>query len=243
MGSAKHWHGFAGRGFHRRSQRPRRQSVRIRVAAPELPLDRRRGRSASDQENGLNDQTFVIFVTLCLKFSFVFERRQTLNAERHDDHRIILPVYDEEEGLPIFHDALSGVLAGLSSRYAFRVIYVLDRCRDNSLCRSQRNRVPGRARHRASSIASVRAPNVLDCRPRSQRWDASILMDCDLQHPPQVIPQVTGEIRTRLRCRPGDHGPTIHKPTPANNGPRISSTRSRTGFPRLRSRWVLPISA
>jgi glycosyltransferase involved in cell wall biosynthesis len=46
---------------------------------------------------------------------------------------IILPVYDEEEGVPIFHEALSAVLTGLSSRYGFRVIYVLDRCRDNSL--------------------------------------------------------------------------------------------------------------
>jgi polyisoprenyl-phosphate glycosyltransferase len=46
---------------------------------------------------------------------------------------IILPVYEEEEGLPIFHQALSAVLAGLSPGYQFRMIYVLDRCRDNSL--------------------------------------------------------------------------------------------------------------
>ena len=46
---------------------------------------------------------------------------------------IILPVYDEEEGLPIFQAALSGVLASLAPRHTFRILYVLDRCRDNSL--------------------------------------------------------------------------------------------------------------
>ena len=46
---------------------------------------------------------------------------------------IILPVYNEEEGLAIFHEALSVALSGLSQRYDFRVIYVLDRCRYNSL--------------------------------------------------------------------------------------------------------------
>ena len=46
---------------------------------------------------------------------------------------IILPVYNEEEGLAIFHEALSTVLSALSERYSFRMIYVLDRCSDNSL--------------------------------------------------------------------------------------------------------------
>jgi glycosyltransferase involved in cell wall biosynthesis len=103
---------------------------------------------------------------------------------------IILPVYEEEEGLPIFHEALSAVLAGLSPRYKFRMIYVLDRCRDNSLAvlkdlaaRDARVTVLHLSRrfgHQMSLIAGL---------DRSD-GDASILMDCDLQHPPAVIPRL-----------------------------------------------------
>jgi len=100
---------------------------------------------------------------------------------------IILPVYDEEEGLPIFHEALSGVVAVLSRRYTFRIIYVLDRCRDNSLgvlkdiaTRDARVTVLHLSRrfgHQMSLIAGLDHSD----------GDASILMDCDMQHPPEVI--------------------------------------------------------
>jgi hypothetical protein len=42
---------------------------------------------------------------------------------------IILPVYNEEEGIAIFHQALSAVLETLAPKYRFNVIYVLDRSR------------------------------------------------------------------------------------------------------------------
>lgn len=103
---------------------------------------------------------------------------------------IILPVYDEEEGLPIFHGALSAVMAGLSKRHTFRIIYVLDRCPDNSLAvlkdiatRDARVTVLHLSRrfgHQMSLIAGLDHSD----------GDASILMDCDMQHPPEVIPKL-----------------------------------------------------
>ena len=100
---------------------------------------------------------------------------------------IILPVYDEEEALPIFHEALSSVMAGLSQRHTFRIMYVLDRCRDNSLAvlkeiatRDHRVAVLHLSRrfgHQMSLIAGLDHSD----------GDASILMDCDMQHPPEVI--------------------------------------------------------
>jgi polyisoprenyl-phosphate glycosyltransferase len=103
---------------------------------------------------------------------------------------IILPVYDEEEGLPIFHQALSAVTAGLSQGHIFRIIYVLDRCRDNSLAvlkdiatRDARVTVLHLSRrfgHQMSLIAGLDHSD----------GDASILMDCDMQHPPEVIPKL-----------------------------------------------------
>ena len=111
---------------------------------------------------------------------------------------IILPVYDEEEGLAIFHRALSVVLAGLSQRFTFRIIYVLDRCRDNSLAvlkdlaaRDGRVTVLHLSRrfgHQMSLIAGLDHSD----------GDASILMDCDMQHPPEVIPKLLEGIRSRL---------------------------------------------
>jgi polyisoprenyl-phosphate glycosyltransferase len=100
---------------------------------------------------------------------------------------IILPVYNEEEGLAIFHEALSRALIGLSQRYDFRVIYVLDRCHDNSLAvlksiasRDERVTVLHLSRRFGQQMSLIAG---LD----HSNGDASILMDCDMQHPPQLI--------------------------------------------------------
>jgi len=86
--------------------------------------------------------------------------------------------------------SLSAVLADLSPRYQFRMIYVLDRCRDNSLAvlkdlatRDARVTILHLSRrfgHQMSLIAGLDHSD----------GDASILMDCDLQHPPAVIPKL-----------------------------------------------------
>jgi polyisoprenyl-phosphate glycosyltransferase len=107
---------------------------------------------------------------------------------------IILPVYDEEQALPTFHKALSAVLAGFSKLHLFRIIYVLDRCRDNSLdvlkeiaTRDGRVTVLHLSRrfgHQMSLIAGLDHSD----------GDASILMDCDMQHPPEVIPKLLAKL-------------------------------------------------
>jgi dolichol-phosphate mannosyltransferase len=101
---------------------------------------------------------------------------------------IVLPVYNEEEGLAAFHDRLMGVLDSLSSRYQFKVIYVLDRSRDRSLTV---------LRELAATTASVTVLHLsrrfghqmsLIAGMDHASGDAVIMMDCDLQHPPEVIP-------------------------------------------------------
>jgi polyisoprenyl-phosphate glycosyltransferase len=103
---------------------------------------------------------------------------------------IILPVYNEEEGIAIFHEALSAVLKTLASKYRFNVIYVLDRSCDDSLgalkkIASHDPRVTvlhlsRRFGHQMSLIAGL----------DQARGEASILMDCDMQHPPRLIPEL-----------------------------------------------------
>jgi polyisoprenyl-phosphate glycosyltransferase len=101
---------------------------------------------------------------------------------------IILPVYNEEQGLSHFHQALGDVLDQLSDRYRFQVIYVLDRSRDNSfevlkgLAATRPNvtiiHLARRFGHQMSLVAGL----------DHSLGDAVIMMDCDCQHPPAVIP-------------------------------------------------------
>src|ERR1700747_177562 len=103
---------------------------------------------------------------------------------------IILPVYNEEEGLTTFNGALSAVLSSLSHRYSFQVTYVLDQSRDNSLdvlkeiaSRDPRVAVLHLSRRFGHQMSLTAGLDHSD-------GDASILMDCDLQHPPETIPKL-----------------------------------------------------
>jgi polyisoprenyl-phosphate glycosyltransferase len=103
---------------------------------------------------------------------------------------IVLPVFNEEDGIAVFHEALSAVLKTLAPKYRFNVIYVLDRSRDNSLNALRRIaandprvtvlHLSRRFGHQMSLIAGLDHAS----------GDASILMDCDMQHPPLLIPEL-----------------------------------------------------
>src|SRR5258707_7782809 len=103
---------------------------------------------------------------------------------------IVLPVYNEEQGIAIFHEALSAVLETLVPKYHFNIIYVLDRSGDDSLGALKRIaasdarvsvlHLSRRFGHQMSLIAGLDHSD----------GDASILMDCDMQHPPEVIPSL-----------------------------------------------------
>jgi dolichol-phosphate mannosyltransferase len=106
---------------------------------------------------------------------------------------VVLPVYNEQDGLPRFHQVLRKVLDTLADRYRFEIIYVLDRSQDKSIevLRMLMTGDPDvtvihlsrRFGHQLSLVAGI---------DRS-RGDAIIMMDCDLQHPPELIPQLLGK--------------------------------------------------
>jgi len=103
---------------------------------------------------------------------------------------IVLPVYNEEPGLPYFHQQLELVMDQLSETYRFHVLYVLDRSRDNSFAvlkqmAGTRDNITvlhlsRRFGHQMSLVAGI----------DHSTGDALIMMDCDLQHPPEVIPRL-----------------------------------------------------
>ena len=98
--------------------------------------------------------------------------------------------------------ALMGVLDALSSRYRFKVIYVLDRSSDGHRSRfseSSPRTTPSvtvlhlsrRFGHQMSLIAGIDYAS----------GDAVIMMDCDLQHPPTLIPDLLARFEEGLRGR------------------------------------------
>lgn len=104
------------------------------------------------------------------------------------DIDIILPVYREEAGIRLFDERLRSVLAPLSARYRFRICYVLDRSPDRSyeilreIALGHGDTVlihlSSRFGHQASLVAGL----------DHSTGDAAIMMDSDLQHPPELIP-------------------------------------------------------
>ena len=106
---------------------------------------------------------------------------------------IVLPVYNEEEVLEAFHSSLTVALRPLELTYRFSICYVLDRSTDRSIdvLRSIADRdrsvtvvhLSARFGHQMSLVAGL---------DRS-RGDAVIMMDCDLQHPPELIPRLLEE--------------------------------------------------
>jgi glycosyltransferase involved in cell wall biosynthesis len=102
---------------------------------------------------------------------------------------IIVPVYNEQEMLPLFHHQLSKVLSTLSND-SFEIVYVNDGSCDGSWAVM---------RNLTSHFANIECINLsrnfgkeaamtagIDC----AKGRAVVLLDADLQDPPQLIPEM-----------------------------------------------------
>jgi len=103
---------------------------------------------------------------------------------------IICPVFEEEETIGLFHTKLASIADELSSRYSCCIFYVVDPSRDRTeailrdICNSD-SRVEllvmsRRFGHQLALIAGM----------DHSRGDAIVMLDCDLQHPPELITQL-----------------------------------------------------
>ena len=108
---------------------------------------------------------------------------------------VIAPVYNEEEVIGDFHARLGEVLDTLADVDA-NVVYVVDRSTDNTLevlralirrdPRAKAIALSSRFGHQMSLVAGI--DNSLDS-------DAIVMMDSDLQHPPELIPELIDSFR------------------------------------------------
>jgi dolichol-phosphate mannosyltransferase len=100
---------------------------------------------------------------------------------------MILPVYNEADGITAFHSAIVEALSKLQYRYEFEIIYIVDKSKDNSLDilkgiahENPNVLVLGLSRrfgHQMSLVAGID-----NC-----TGDAAIMMDSDFEHPPELV--------------------------------------------------------
>lgn len=103
---------------------------------------------------------------------------------------VVTPVYNEEQVIESFYRRTRTVLDSLEGVEA-RIVFVVDKCRDRTLeiLRALAENDPGitvlglssRFGHQMSLLAGIE---------EAQNADAIVMMDCDLQHPPELIPQL-----------------------------------------------------
>lgn len=109
---------------------------------------------------------------------------------------VIAPVFNEEEVISHFHARTRGVLDKLSDVDS-TIVFVLDRCTDNTLnvvreivkadTRSRLVALSSRFGHQMSLLAGLE---------KSLDADAIVMMDSDLQHPPELIPVMLEKFRS-----------------------------------------------
>lgn len=104
---------------------------------------------------------------------------------------VVAPVFNEQEVIAAFHERTRSVLASVSDRYASRILFVVDRSTDDTMtvlrgiaARDKDVQVlalSSRFGHQMSLLAGI--DHAVDA-------DAIVMMDSDLQHPPELIPQL-----------------------------------------------------
>jgi dolichol-phosphate mannosyltransferase len=106
---------------------------------------------------------------------------------------VVIPVYDEEENLPVLYERLTRVLEG--SEPSYELVFVDDGSRDSSaailgaLCdRDPRVVLVQLARNFGHQVAISAGLDYA-------RGDGVVIMDADLQDPPEVLPQFIAKWR------------------------------------------------
>jgi len=102
---------------------------------------------------------------------------------------IVIPAYNEEKNIPLIYDELMKVLDVLKEKYDYEIIFIDDGSEDKSpeileTLTNQNNKVKyiQFSRNFGKEIA-------LTAGLQSTSGDAAILIDADLQHPPEFIPE------------------------------------------------------
>lgn len=123
---------------------------------------------------------------------------------------ILVPCYNEENSLDLFFERLQGVLANLRE-YKIKVLLVNDGSRDNTLAKMQELHSKDPSVSYLSLSRNFGKENAMLAGLDYAEGDAVILMDVDLQDPPELIPEMIQEwengyddVYARRRSRTGE---------------------------------------
>ncbi|WP_076591332.1 glycosyltransferase family 2 protein [Herminiimonas arsenitoxidans] len=101
---------------------------------------------------------------------------------------VIVPLFNEESVLPIFHDRLEKTLSGL--HHDWEIIYVDDGSTDKSHLILQRLRVNNSKIGVARFTRNFGKEEAMSAGLRLSTGDAAVIIDSDLQDPPELIPKM-----------------------------------------------------
>jgi glycosyltransferase involved in cell wall biosynthesis len=109
---------------------------------------------------------------------------------------VVAPAYNEGDGLNNFFESLKSVLETIENRYDWTLIIVIDPSEDNTV---EVARDLALSDYRVSALVMSRRVGhqvSLMAGMDQCRADACITMDADLQHPPELIPQMLSLFET-----------------------------------------------
>jgi len=101
---------------------------------------------------------------------------------------VVIPIYNEEEIIAPLHDAVSAVMRG--TRESWEVVYVNDGSRDTSLDLLRQLQATEPEVVVVNLSRNWGHMGALHAGLQTARGDAIVLMDGDLQDPPDVLPQM-----------------------------------------------------
>jgi len=110
---------------------------------------------------------------------------------------VVAPCYNEQECVPLFYGAVSGVFASLGG-YDFTVTYVDDGSTDGTLGAIKRlaeEHGPSKVKY-ISFSRNFGKEAAIYAGLKSAKGDLVVLMDADLQHPPSLIPEMLAAIES-----------------------------------------------
>lgn len=123
---------------------------------------------------------------------------------------ILVPCYNEEKGLDILHEHLQDIIRKIDT-YEFTILLVNDGSKDNTLAKMQELHEKDPSVSYLSLSRNFGKENAMLAGLDYAEGDAVILMDADLQDPPELIPQMLQEwekgyddIYARRRTRAGE---------------------------------------
>ncbi|MEL7655644.1 MAG: glycosyltransferase family 2 protein [Bacillota bacterium] len=123
---------------------------------------------------------------------------------------LLIPVYNEEEVLPLLYEEL-GKVAKEASNYDFELFFIDDGSSDNSLCILRDMQSTDSRVNYISFSRNFGKETALAAGFDYVTGDAVIILDADLQHPPELIPDMIkcweegyDDVYARRRIREGE---------------------------------------